>query len=228
MTVPDLLKNAQKLEQSILERVRGSCLALLSKVGDTFAAATAQPVVKIRANNGRTVVAGPTPDAPVLHWGTGGFELSACIDKDDVALAVPLESDHAGYYASGKVSDPATTRQHDRALAVVLPFAFRKAAQAAAGSLFLGHKGKGLWIKIDREGLRMELEIPGVNGRLDLGAGATLAAARQTDPVTATGGFSAWANGVDAALALAMSENLVPYTAEIGTISGGSGATFIR
>jgi hypothetical protein len=51
----------------------------------------------------------------------------------------------------------------------------------------------------------------------------------ETDPVKATTGVSRrGANGVDAALALAMSENLVPYTEDIGTILSGSTETFIR
>lgn len=225
---PDLLANARRLEQRILERVRGACITLASKVGLQFASIDAQPVVKIRSSSGRTVVGGSTPDAPMLLWGTGGFELSACIDKNDQALAIPLESDHATFYSSGKISDPATQRVHDRGLAVAIPFAFRKAAQAIAGELYLGHPGKKLHVKIDREGLRIELDVPGVSGQIVIGAGATRAAARVDDEVVGTLGFSAWANGVDAALVLAMSENAVPYTNTIGKVATGSATTVIR
>lgn len=225
---PSLVGNAKQMEQSIYERLRGACLALANKVGDKFLTTDAQPVVKIRSPNGQTTVAGPTPGAPVLHWGMGGFELSSCFDKGDGCLALALESDHANFYATGKISDPATPKVHDRSLSVVLPLAWRKKIAAAAGELYLGHAGKGLHFKINRDQLLIEIDIAGVGAKIVLGAGASQGAARIGDAVAATQAFTLWAQGVDAALVLAMSENLAPYTAEIGTISEGSAEVFIR
>ncbi len=225
---PSLVGNAKQMEQSIYERVRGVCLALANKVGDKFLTTDAQPVVKIRSPNGQTTVAGPTQGAPILHWGMGGFELSSCFDKGDGCLALALESDHGNFLATGKISDPATPRVHDRSLTAVLPLAWRKAIAAAAGELYLGHPGKKLHIKINRDQLSIELDIAGVGAKIVLGAGATQGAARIGDGVTATAGFTTWANGVDAALLLAMSENAFPYTAQIGTVAEGSTEVFIR
>jgi hypothetical protein len=219
---PSLKSNGRKLETSILERVRGPAIALLSALGSAWQTATAQPVVRVRQGN-RTADAGPTPGAPVLALGGGGFEFSHCIDAGDTALAIPLESDHAGFLASGKVSDPATPRVHDRALAVSLPVRVGKAGSAGAGELYLGHAGKGLYLKISRDTLALEIEVAGVSAQIRIGKGATLGAARLGDPVDLSPAMALWVTNVTAA---AMVAPLVGDT--IGQVSGASSKTVIE
>ena len=219
-SAPRILDGLIKAERSVLEQMRGPALVFLTKIKD-FVTATAQPVINIQAGN-RTAAAGPTPDAPMLVWGAGGFELSTCLDQGDSALSLPLETDHAAFYASGKVSDPATPRLHDRGLAVSLPFRFAKAVAAGAGEIYLGHPGKGLYIKINRETLVLELEVAGVGAKIKIGKGATQAAARQNDLVDGTADFLAWLNGI-ASLAGGASYPLET----IARISSGSGTVTI-
>lgn len=219
-SAPRILDGLIKAERSVLEQMRGPALVFLTKIKD-FVTATAQPVINIQAGN-RTAAAGPTPDAPMLVWGAGGFELSTCLDQGDSALSLPLETDHAAFYASGKVSDPATPRLHDRGLAVSLPFRFAKAVAAGAGEVYLGHPGKGLYLKISREALLLELQVAGVGAKIKIGKDATLAAARETDTVDGTAGFLAWANGVAAAAGVAAFAGSL-----IGRISSGSGTVTI-
>lgn len=217
---PRILDGLIRAERSVLEQLRGPALVFLTKVKD-FVTATAQPVVNIQSGN-RTVAAGPTPDAPVLVWGAGGFELSTCLDQGDGALSLPLETDHAAFYASGKVSDPATPRLHDRALAVSLPFRFAKQVAAGAGEVYLGHPGKSLYLKINRETLVLEMEVAGVGAKIKIGKAATQAAARENDSVDGTAEFLAWLNGI-ASLAGGASYPLET----IARISSGSGTVTI-
>lgn len=234
MSDDSLLKNGKKAALRILERMRGPALVLLRSATPWFERADAQPTVKIRNDKGQTFDPSPTPRAPVLTLGTGGFQLSMDIQDGDPALGVPLESDHTNYLATGKVSDPASSRVHDVGLTTVLPFRWLGDKIAAlSGELYLGHPGKKFHLKFNRDQLKIELEWPTGQGRLELGFGASLGAARETDPVEATvgiGGFKAWAQGVDAALLVAMSENAVPFPPDnvIGKIKSGSGETFIR
>jgi hypothetical protein len=218
------LDQLRRVENRVLERVRGAALALLTKVAPNFTKATAQPVVKVRAANGETVVAGPTPDAPVLVFGTGGFELSMCADANDAVLSLPLESDHANFLKSGKISDPATPRVHDRGLAVSLPFAFKKALAAAAGEIYLGHAGKSLYLKINRNTLVLELEVAGVGAKIKIGKGALKGAARLDDPVVMSGALMTYLTNLSAAVPFAAP---VPNMT-IGTISGASGKVVIE
>lgn len=214
----------------MLERIRGPAIALLKKIYPGQAAADAAPVVNIRAENGQTIAAGATPAAPVLLWGSGGFELSACIDPDDQALALPLESDHAGFYGTGKPANPASTRQHDRGLAALLTFAYRKAAQALPGQLYLGHKAAGVWIVLDREAKTLTVEAPAIGGKIIIGAGAGPAyrAARTGDTVVGSDGMNAWGASVETRLAGLGAPPGAPYDPDIGNIGSGSATTFIR
>lgn len=224
-----LLSNGKKAALRILERMRGPALVILKSATSRWERADAQPTVRIRSDKGQTFDPSPTPKAPVLTFGTGGFQISMDIQEGDPALGLPLESDHTNYLATGKVSDPASPRVHDVGLTAVLPFRWLgDKIKAITGELYIGHPGKAMHIKLNRENLSIEVEWPTGQGRLDLGFGAFLGAARETDPVKGTTAFNAWAAGVDAALALAMSENLVPYTPDIGTILSGSTETFIR
>lgn len=228
---PTLATNGKKAALRILEKLRGPAIVLLRKAGAKFQTADAQPVVKIRTDRGQTRDSSPTPGARVLTLGTGGYQLSICIDDDDSALAVPLESDHENFYKTGKVSDPATPRVHDMGLAAVLPFRWLGEKVAAlSGELYLGHKDKKFHMRFNRDQLLIEIETPAGQGRMNFGAGATLGAGRVTDPVGATGAFKSWAVGVDAALVAAMSANGTPFPLDdkIGTITSGSGDVFIR
>ena len=227
---PRLIDNVKRLERHMLERIRGPAIALMRKIYPGLAAADAAPVVNIRAENGQTIAAGATPAAPVLLWGSGGFELSACIDPDDQALAVPLESDHAGFYGTGKPANPASTRQHDRGLAALLTFAYRKAAQALPGQLYLGHKAAGVWIVLDREQKTLTVEAPAIGGKIIIGAGAGPAyrAARTGDTVVASDGFAAWGAAVTVSLTTLGVPPSAPFDPDMGTIGSGSATTFIR
>lgn len=229
MSDDSLLKNGKKAALRILERMRGPALVLLRSATPRFERADAQPTVKIRSDKGQTFDPSPTPRAPVLTFGTGGFQISMDIQDGDPALGVPLESDHTNYLATGKVSDPASARVHDVGLTTVLPFRWLGDKIAAlSGELYMGHAGKKLHVKISRDQLLIEFEVPDGSGRINIGAGASMRAARSGDDVAAKPGFTAWAQGVDAALILAMSENLVPYDPDIGTIASGSATTYIR
>jgi len=212
---PHILDNLVQAERSVLEQLRGPCLVILSKV-KSFVTATAQPVINIRAGN-QPAVAGPTPDAPLLVWGTGGFELSACVDKDDGALSIPLETDHANFYASGKLSDPASPRVHERALAVSAPLRFLKAVAAGEGDVYLGHPGKGLHLRINRDALLLELQVAGVGAKIRLGKAATLGVARKTDAVGLSPAMATWVTAVTGV-------TLVPplVGTQVGVITGGS------
>jgi hypothetical protein len=214
-TMPRILDGLIKVERNTLEQLRGPAMVLLTKIKD-FVTATAQPVVNVRSGN-RSVAAGPTPDAPVLVWGAGGFELSSCLDQGDGALSLPLETDHTAFFASGKLSDPATPRLHDRALAVSLPFRVAKAVAAGEGDIYLGHPGKGLHLRINRDALLLELEVAGVGAKIRLGKAAVLGVARTTDAVGLSAAMQTWVTAVTVATA-------VPALigTQVGVITGGS------
>lgn len=225
-----LLKNAKRIKAWIVESIRGPAIVKLTKIVPGFVTADAQPVVKVRAPNGRTTPAGPTPGAPVVVWGTGGFELSACIDPEDTALSLPLESDHAGFYRTGQLADPASPRVHDRGLAVSLPFSTRKSAAAGAGEVYLGHPGKSLHVKINREQFEVEIEAGGITGRIKIGKGATRGAARDGDTVAKTALMQTWMSQVTAACNGGVGPGAVAahVAAALGTISSASSKVVIE
>lgn len=219
-STPELRDNFAAAERSVLERIRGPALALLSKIKD-FVAADAQPVIKIRTGN-QTIPAGPTTAAPILCWSSGGFELSACVDEGQEALSLPLEQDHGNYFASGKIADPASPGLHERSFAVSLPFQKRKKVEAGEGQLYLGSAAGKMWLKMHAKQAWLEIEVGGDGAQIRIGFGAVLAAARATDPVGISGQMATWVSAVTAATFVAP---LVGTT--IGTITSGSDKTVI-
>lgn len=234
MTEPTLTENAKRLIGLVLERMRGPALVLLRKPTLPEPRADAQQVVKICSERGQTSAASPSPAARMLTLGTAGFQFSMGMDENDGALALPLESDHENFYSTGKISVPATQRVHNHGLAALLPFRWLQKVKALQGELWLGHAGAGVHVRINRDQFLLEFEAPAGTGRIDIGFGAELAAARVTDPVRETDAgltsFKLWRLGVDAALDLAGSPNLATFPVDgvIGKIHTGSETTRIR
>ena len=226
MTEKTLVKNVKTLEDRIAEAIRGPAIAFLTKVAAPWTKGTQQPVVRHRAPDGQTVDQSPTPDAPVMTLGGGGFELSTCFDANDPVLSIPLERDHTNYLTSGKLSDPASPRRHDRGLAVALPFSVRKTTAAAAGELFLGHTKAGpssiLEISLRFKRLEAKLEIR-ADGGIKIGINATRGAARLNDTVSRSALMGTWMNQVTVGLNKLDPGSVTPYVGStIGSISSAS------
>jgi len=224
MTEPTLLKNVKDLERKLLAAIRGPALAVLAKV--TGMRATAQPVVRHKAPDGQTVDQSPTPDAPLLTYGGGGFEFSLSFESDDTVLSIPLESDHASYYATSKTSDPASDRRHDRGLAVSVPFGWKPVTKAQAGETYLGYPKAGgsgiLDVSIRFKKLEAKLEIRG-DGGIKIGINAIRGAARLDDTVARDALMKVWMGQVTTAVNFLAPASVTPYVGEkIGNISSAS------
>lgn len=218
-----LLKNIKALEGKLLAAIRGPALAFLTKVTGTRA--TAQPVIRHRAPDGQSVVQSPTIDAPLLTLGGGGFELSLSFEAADTILSLPLEADHTNYYESGKTSEPASDRRHDRGLAVSVPFGWKSTTKAQAGETYLGYPKAGagnvLDVSIRFKKLEAKLEIRG-DGGIKIGINATRGAARLNDTVSIHPALATWMGNVQTSLS-ALFQPVAPIVGStIGTISSAS------
>ena len=225
-----LLQNIKALEDRVAALIRGPAVALLTKVAQPWTSGTQQPVVRLRAPDGQTVDQSPTPDAPVMVLGGGGFELSSCFDPGDAVLSIPLETDHANYLQSGKPSDPASPRRHDRGLAVALPFSVRKTTATRAGELFLGHTKAGaaqiLEVSIRFKRLEAKLEIR-ADGGIKIGINATRGAARLDDIITRSALMGTWMNQVTVGLNGLAPGSVAPFVGNtIGSI--GTASTIVE
>lgn len=221
-----LVGNVRTLEERIAEAIRGPAIALLTKVSKPWTKGTQQPAVRWRAPDGQTVDQSPTPDAPVMVLGGGGFELSTCFDPNDPVLSIPLEHDHTNYLASSKISDPASPRRHDRGLAIALPFSVRKTTAAQEGELFLGHTKAGpssiLEVSLRFKRLEAKLEIR-ADGGIKIGINASRGAARLNDTVSRSTLMGTWMNQVTAGVNGLAPGSVTPFVGStIGSISSAS------
>ena len=144
---------------------------------------------------------------PVMFPRGSGAAMVWPIKKGDTGLLVFCSRSIARWLAEGAEGDPLTEQHHHIGDAVFMA----------------GLDWRAL---ADVQDNVLELREPD-GGEIQVGKGASLAAARKTDEVSPTLAMSAWFSAVSASL-VALGRPAIPAPASFGTITGGSATVKVK
>ena len=232
----------QALSAIIDDAVRRVMVEIASHVPATVISFARRPRAEIsvsvgmraRLRSGQTVAIGQIDRVPVIWPASGRWCMDADLDPGDEVLLLVMDRDISGWLQSGKTSDPATGLLHHISCCVALADSLRSDAKVAravpgAGTMYLGQStGTPPWIRLATLPTpHATLEAPAIN----IGEGATLAAARQTDAVTPDAAWLAWFASVSVALAglgIPTPTPIPPAGVPFARITGGSTSVRVK
>jgi hypothetical protein len=160
------------------------------------------------------------PDVRIAWPLAGGFGVTLPIQKGDFVLVLFCDAPLGAWRQSGQPGDPGDPERHGLSGAVAIPGVFpdrQVIADASSSNMVIGKRGT--------PAAQIEITPTGVN----IGAGATKAAARQGDKLQTSTSLTTWAQAVETAINTLAPGSISTLwaagaggTAGIGTIAGGS------
>ena len=179
--------------------------------------------VKGTLRDGRNLTLPEVDRVPILWPGGNGFHSGIDLAKGDELLCVVSDRAIDSWLQGGGVQVPTNGRLHDITDIVALP-GLRSVKQAitvqrGAATWYIGtDSGAAPWIRLQKAPATATLEGSTVN----LGEGATLGVARQTDPVITNAQWIAWFGTVGTFI------GTPPPGPTIGTIQSASTQVFSK
>lgn len=174
-----------------------------------------------RLLTGETIQIPQVDRVPVLWPAGGGFALDADLLPGDQVLLEVFDRDIAFWLAAGDVAEPATGVLSSVTCSAALAVSIRSdkkvgKARPGTGAMYWGtSQGTPPWMRLKTiPAAKVVLQAP----TIELGEGATLGVARQTDPVAADAAWVAWFAAVAAALAGLGVPTPVPTGVPLGRI----------
>lgn len=131
------------------------------------------------------------PDVKVQFPRAGGFAITFPIQKGDFVLLVFCDTSTAAWRQNGQAGDPGDPERHGLSGAIAIPGVFpdqQNIASPSTSNMVMG--------KIGTLAAQIEITPSGVN----IGAGASKAAARNGDKLTASAPLGTWAGVVEGAI----------------------------
>lgn len=176
---------ARRVAVEIRTHVPGTIVSFSRATGR--AEASVRVDMRARLRNGQTFPVGQVDRAPVLWPAGGGFCMDADLRPGDEVMLVVFDRDITEWLDNGGPADPVTGQLHAITNAAVLAVSLRSRpkvgpADPGVGSLLVGaENGQAPWLRLKTLPTpSVVIEAPGI----ELGNGATLGVARQTDPVS--------------------------------------------